>query len=802
MNKAIEEHNWDICFNVANTDHACNIWNESFLNIARTYIPNKVVKIRTKDKPWFNNKLRKLLRQKNKMHKNAKYTNSVVDWEHFRECRNKYTEHLRSSEKNYKNLLANKLNINTNINPKGWWHLARQFMGKTKDSQIPPMTHGNNDLVDNLSKANAFNEAFLSFSNIDTSNASLPRLTTKTNSKFEKFDICEKDIYDVLKSLDTSKATGPDGISSKMLKETALSITPSLTRLIKLSISTASVPKCWKQANVLPIYKKGEKSDFGNYRPVSLLNVTSKVCEKVIFKYLFNYFRDNNQSGFIQGDSTVHQLVFLYNTFCKALDDKKDIRIVFCDQSKAFDRVWHAGLIFKLQSQGVKGEALLWIKDYLANRQQRVVIEGNSSSWGNICAGVPQGSVLGPLLFLVYINDITEHIKSQIKLFADDTSLFITIDDNIEELSAELNEDLNTIGVWAKNWLVNFNASKSKVLNVTLKRNFEHLDIPLKFEGEILDTVHAHKHLGIEFNSKLTWKNHVLSISSNANKKISILAGLKNFLDRKTLSTMYISFIRPTLEYGNIVWCNCTSSEDDILESVQRRAARIITGAIIRTPSKCIYEEAALETLKCRQERNILLFFHKIINKSVPLYLQNLTPESTHQERYNLRHQSNFIPPKCRITKYQKSFLPTAVSLWNKLEEDQKNITDFKSFKKSITPELYENPLHFIGNRKEQILMSKIRLNCSNLKAHLYNLKIINDRKCTCGLAIEDSLHFFFICTLYNRPRATLHNCIAVLAPFTLKTLLNGYDKLDILTNTVIIKATLEFINATERFKD
>ena len=197
---------------------------------------------------------------------------------------------------------------------------------------------------------------------------------------------------------------------------------------------------------MLPIFKKGDRSDFGNYRPVSLLNICSKVCEKIIFKHLFNYCRDNDiismhQSGFTPGDSTVHQLVYLYNTFCKALNNKKDIRIVFCDQSKAFDRVWHQGLLYKLECIGITGDLLSWFRSYLHNREQRVIIHGSSSKWGRIPAGVPQGAVLGPLAFFIYINDITENIKSNIKLFADDTSLYVTIDE--DAVTATPNQSIN-----------------------------------------------------------------------------------------------------------------------------------------------------------------------------------------------------------------------------------------------------------------------------------------------------------------------------------------------------------------------
>ena len=288
-----------------------------------------------------------------------------------------------------------------------------------------------------------------------------------------------------------------------------------------------------------------------------------------------------HQSGFTPGDSSVHQLVYLYNSFCKALNDKKDVRIVFCDQSKAFDRVWHQGLLNKLECIGITGNFLKWLQSYLNNRQQRVVICGSSSQWGAIPAGVPQGSHLGPLLFIIYINDITEKIRSNIKLFADDTSLYVTIDGDAEDATAQLNDDLLQVSQWAENWLVKFNAAKSKALKVTLKKkNTQNLDLPLSLNNTVLDTVSSHKHLGIEITSNLSWKDHILTVSENANKKLNILAKLKMLVDRKSLITtgMYTSFIRSGMEHGSIVYCNCSDTDDEMLESVQRRAFKIITG--------------------------------------------------------------------------------------------------------------------------------------------------------------------------------------------------------------------------------
>ena len=214
----------------------------------------------------------------------------------------------------------------------------------------------------------------------------------------------------------------------------------------------------WKHANVMLLFKIGDSSKLNNYRPVSLLFCTSKILECIVFKTVFNYLRDNNilsshQSGFQSGDSTVNQVAYLYHVFSHALDRKKDDRIVFCDISKAFDRVWHEGLLFKLERIGIGGNLLNFVKHYLSNHTRSIIVDGQSSEIGHIKAGVHQGAVFGPLTFLIYINDIIEDISSNIKLFAYDTSLFIEVDD--PNIAAEvLNSDLNKIKLWVDQWIV------------------------------------------------------------------------------------------------------------------------------------------------------------------------------------------------------------------------------------------------------------------------------------------------------------------------------------------------------------
>ena len=214
---------------------------------------------------------------------------------------------------------------------------------------------------------------------------------------------------------------------------------------------TSIYPDTWKLANVTPIFKKGDKQSIKNYRPISLLPICGKIFEKIIFNNLYSYLNVNNliiknQSGFRPCDSTTNQLLYLVNEIHKAFENPKslEVRAVFLDISKAFDTVWHKGLLFKLKQNGISGSLLMFFQDYLNNRKQRVVLNGSYSSYSTIESGVPQGSVLGPLLFLIYINDLEQNIKSNIKCFADDTMLFSTVND--PAISANnLNHDLDII---------------------------------------------------------------------------------------------------------------------------------------------------------------------------------------------------------------------------------------------------------------------------------------------------------------------------------------------------------------------
>ena len=257
-------------------------------------------------------------------------------WEKYNDLKHSYLDELKESEKLYHEKLARSLSQERNTSQ--WWSTLKHVLGKGDDSSYPPLKSNQDFITDNKDKAELFNQFFISNSNIDTSNAALPDFTYLTDQRLEDLVASEEEVLDLIKSLQVNKSTGHDGIGPKMLREAGLSIVPSLTKLINMSLETSKVPAAWKKAQVIPIYKKNARDDPNNYRPIYILPTVSKIAERIVFKHVYNYFHEHslltrNQS-YVPGDSTVNQLAFLYNHFCQAIDEKKDIQIVFCDIKK------------------------------------------------------------------------------------------------------------------------------------------------------------------------------------------------------------------------------------------------------------------------------------------------------------------------------------------------------------------------------------------------------------------------------------------------------------------------------------
>ncbi len=780
---------------------AASKWSDIILTSAKRYIPTRTVIIRPNDKG-----------RVGRRHKHAKTSNDAESWAEFRHIRNEYIQSCRDAEKLYDKRRIERLS-QSSFSTKECWSLYKSVLGINSQSSYPSLNDRGNIVVDDASKANVFNQLFVNNATIDDTGKELPVVDIPLDiPTIEHIDITLTDVRDQLSTLNPSKSYGPDGVGPRLLKELKQVVAPPLLHLFKESMRQRKVPGTWKQANVVPLYKKGDKSDPNNYRPVSLLNTTSKLMEKVVFKYLFNFFRDNFllslwQSGFMPGCSTICQLTEIYHKWCKAVSDGKEVRVVFLDISRAFDRVWHSGLIHKLRTAGVRGELLIWLQDYLRGRQQRVCINGQYSQWADILAGVPQGSVLGPLLFLVFINDLTHIIRhTQIRLFADDTCLFITVDNR--DLAKEcVNDDLEAINKWSNDWLVTFSVPKTKAMIISKKLD-RHLHTPVSLNNTLVDDVSSHKHLGLFLSNNLSWISHIDEIYLKAMKRLDTIHCFKFKLDRASLERFYLSYVLPILEYGDIVWSGAYDRELSKLDQIHVRAMRIITGATERSHIAPLYEDLGWHRLSTRRKIHRLKWFYKIINGISPQYLTDLVPPTVgERQRYNLRGAGNISQITTNKQCYLKSYFPATIKEWNVLPEIIRESPTLATFTKRLnchfaapTKKSWFN----FGGRFLNIHHTRMRLGCSKLKAHLhFDLHVEDDPSCRCGQGVEDPFHFLFVCPLYTQHRLTMLDSISRSVPDAaprLSLLLRGDTNLSVDENNIIFCHVHEFINVSGRF--
>ena len=572
-----------------------------------------------------------------------------------------------------------------------------------------------------------------------------------------------------------------------------------------------------------PIYKKNDRQDDNNYRPISLLSSIGKALERLVFIKLYEYCTQHNlltwrNSGYKQGDSTINQLVYITHKIYTALRDGLDVCFVSLDASSAFDRVWHKGLLHKLQSFGIKGVLLKWFESYLTDRQQRVVISGSCSEWIHIKSGVPQGSILGPLLFLIYINDIVDNIRSDILLFADDTSLLKPITDPDQSIQ-DINSDLQLLKDWSEQWLVNFNPTKTKYMIFTKK--LQKVNYKALYLGEQkIDKVSNHKQLGITFADDLSWDNHINQICTKASTKIDAIKRLPSNISPLTKLNIYTTFIRPLLEYGSVLYDSCTDILSDKLEHVQRQALLAITRAYKHTPQSNLLSELGLESLQERRRRAKTTLLFKMKNNTTPLYLSTLlTNQKSARRTQETRQKHTFIIPKCKNKAYYlKSFLPSTIKLWNNLPKNLICLSDLDLFKHELiklanTSSPNKSLLSF--NSDGHIHILRMRLGLSGLNSHRKKFHFIPHSTCDyCQSPREDINHYFLHCTGHAAHRGDMLGQMGLLLPqhnhlfvnLTKKShqnelctiMIKGINDSDI--DIKIFKIVSTFIERTKRF--
>jgi hypothetical protein len=435
--------------------------------------------------------------------------------------------------------------------------------------------------------------------------------------------------------------------------------------------------------------------------------------------------------------------------------------------TKAFSRVWHLGLLHKLKGVGLSSTLLEWFKSYLSNRKQKVVIGGQVSELLELLAGVPEGSILGPLLFLIFINDLQDNIVSKISLYADDTILLHAYNDR-NYCENTLNNDLKQIEKWSLKWLVDFNPLKTTFINISFKKQKTKLE--LKFKGENITQVTEHKHLGLIFSDDMKWIKHISYVTAKATKIVGQMYRSSIHLNRNQLTGIFLKMIRPILEYGSIIYDNCSFGDSKKLENVQRRAALICTGAMRRTETRKIMQLLGWPSLENRRKQHKIVMFFKIYNNLTPLYLSESIQCKVTKTTLRNKKIISIVPPKTRLTCYRGSFFPTVINEWNNLPDSITNVVKLVAFQSMLS--MHKNPEYKIKSTCPMFSISsgfygrillQIKLGLSKLNHHLFEYNITDNPFCPkCLDSIEDTKHYFLNCLAYTNPRKNLLNAMQV----------------------------------------
>ena len=801
-------HDYDLIFPNNDINACVKTLTDTIIEGMDRFIPSKEIRIKPKDKPWFTPNIRNLFRKCHTLHKRKNLTNNENDIERYQNARHMAKTAFRNARRDYYNNLNEKIE-NPETTTKTFWKLLKNIMNKNS-SGIPTLNVNGSQIHDDRGKAEALNDFFVSQSTIGDNNDDLPPFTYVTDARLDQIIVTEEQVKQILLSLTTNKSTGPDFISNKLLKECADTLCGPLTYIFQLSLQQGIYPDSWKEAMITAIFKKIDPSFTKNYRPISLLSCISKVFEKVIFNHTYPYFIRNEllpdyNSGFRQDDGAINMIIAMLEEIYTGLDDHEDCLFVSLDISKAFDRVWHRGLLFKLKQLGISGSLLRWFTSYLDSRCQRVQVGGKNSSLKYINAGVPQGSILGPMLFLVYIYDMCAGLTSTPHQFADDTTLIYKSLDPIS-LNMIINEDLQKLSVWAAQWKVNFNPSKTFYMYITNKRNRPILQ-PIYLCGQQINESKEITTLGVVITNNLSWRPHISNLIAKASKRLLVLRRYKYILPRKALETLYISMIRPVLEYGDVIYDNCPLSSAQTLDQVQRQAALICTGGYRHSSYSKLLSELNWEPLHERRKSHKLTIFYKIKNKISPKYLYNLLPK-TNETTYNLRNNNNIRPRYSRLSNSIKSFFPSTTRLWNNLPLTTQNAISLNTFKVLIRGQNKGNPYHRSCSGKPGIWLTRLRLGLSALNSHRFLFNFIDSPKCpSCHLYDETTLHYLFDCPTHQNARRIMYERLSDELgietrnqELLCKTLLEG-EAINIRNIKVLLNIIYDYMTLTGRFK-
>lgn len=694
---------WDDIINESDTNEAYAKFIDTLTVQYDKLFPLKEYEIKPKRiiNKWMTNSLIKSSRKKQTLYNKFLKNRTLANENKYKKYTKIFNQLIIVQKKNY----YAKIIIKHQGDLKKTWATMKELISKNKKSSSFPsrMIIDGAESFDKNQIANAFNKFFVEVGpslakKIKDPGKSFAHYLSKLEHKFEAKIADESEIKDAFDSLKRDKSAGHDDIHVNVIKPLFYDLLVPLKHIFNLSLSNGIFPNLMKIAKVIPLFKVGDDDNVGNYRPISILPVLSKVLEKIMHTKLYNYFESiqlfyMKQFGFRKKGSTDYGLLNLVQNITEAMDQHKLTLGVFIDLSKAFDTVDHDILVSKLQQYGVVENELKWFKSYLTGRSQYISYDGDKSDVLPITCGVPQGSILGPLLFIIYVNDMASSVPLlNTVMFADDTNLFFTGND-IKHIFQTMNDQLSQIKDWFAANKLSLNVDKTKYTLFCSKSDEENLPLKLPelhIGGTAIDRVRSSKFLGILLDENLTWEKHIQTIESKISKQIGIIWKARKFLTNTSMKSLYFAFVHPYLNYGNIVWGSTYNSKLSKIHRLQKKAIRMITNSPRMAHSQPLMAENKILTVHNINTYQVMCFMYKQTKNDIPTcFADNFTKI---EHKYETRFSQNAFYEDDRCGRFSRFNIKNrGPHIWNTFENEIKNSRSIAIFKQKIKNKLLKH---------------------------------------------------------------------------------------------------------------
>ena len=593
----LDNVNWEDEFANLNTEQSWEFLKVRLDNLIEQCVPKRKVKNHNRP-PWMNTELLRLIRKKRRLWSKFKTSKLNADFLKYKEFEKKAKDSVKNAKKRYeKKISYNLKNNNQTFNS--------YLKGRLSDKITigPLIDDAGNMTNDDSEMANILNMYFCSVFDNSNREPDIDLCEAVTcDEQLNNIVINSHQISKAIKSLKVSNSCGPDKISVKLLQNVNHSIAGPLALLFSKSLEEGHVPRDWRDAHVVPIFKKGAKSKPCNYRPISLTSVVCRLMETLLKNEIIRHLNNNNlirpsQHGFLPNKSCATNLLTFLERSTSEVDQGNSVDVLYLDYAKAFDKVPHKKLLAKIEALKVNGKILGWIRSWLTDRRQKVTLNNKYSEWKPVTSGVPQGSVLGPVAFTIFINDLDMSVgdSAEIYKFADDTKIAKKIGG--EEDQRSMQAVINNLLIWAQNWGMTFNRSKCKVMHIG--RNNPKYDYVM--DGHVLEKATEEKDIGVIISHDLKPNKQCIFAASKAKIVLGQMSRSFHYRDRHVFKRLYTTYVRPHLEFSTPVWSPGNMAEINLLEDVQKAAVQMISGLGSITYEDKL-KELRLETLEDRRK--------------------------------------------------------------------------------------------------------------------------------------------------------------------------------------------------------